>query len=116
MSESSPPSEIFRKRLVDAREMRKLTQAELAAKAKLPAGAISHFETGQRRPSFENLLKLADALSVTVDYLLGRKLEPEGAGEEAAALFRDLARASDADRELIRDLIRMRQSKPGKEG
>lgn len=113
MPESSPPSEIFRKRLLAAREMRELTQAQLAEKAGLPAAAISHFETGGRKPSFENLVKLAEALAVTTDYLFGRELEPEAAGEEAAALFRDLGRASEADRDLIRDLLKTRQKKKG---
>jgi transcriptional regulator with XRE-family HTH domain len=110
---STPPSEIFRKRLLQAREMRQLTQAELAAKAGLPPAAISHFETGGRKPSFENLVKLAEALSVTTDFLLGREPEPEAAGEEIAALFRDLGKASAADQEFIRDLLATRKKKRG---
>lgn len=113
VAKSSPPSEIFRKRLLAAREMRKLTQAQLGEKARLPAAAISHFETGGRKPSFENLVKLAEALSVTTDYLLGREFEPEAAGKEAVALFRGLDKASDADREFIRDLLKTRQRKRG---
>lgn len=33
---------------------------------------ISHFETGTRRPSFDNLVRLVNALDVSADYLLGR--------------------------------------------
>ncbi len=111
MTKSSPPSAIFRKRLLEAREMRKLTQAQLAEKAGLPAAAISHFETGERKPSFENLVKLAEALSVSADYLLGREREPQAAGEEATALFRDLAKASAADQEFIRDILKTRMKR-----
>ena len=113
MSKSTSPSETFRKRLLAAREMRQLTQAQLAEKAGLAAAAISHFETGGRKPSFENLVKVAEALSVTTDYLLGREKEPEAAGEEVAALFRDLGRASAADQEFIRDLLKTRKRKTG---
>ena len=49
-----------------------MSQADLADKTGLQPAAVSHFETGQRSPSFENLKKLADALSISVDYLLGR--------------------------------------------
>jgi len=63
---------IFQKRLVDARNMRELSQDELAKRAKLQATAISHFENGRRKPSFDNLKRLADALEVTSDYLMGR--------------------------------------------
>ncbi len=54
------------------RELRKLTQADLGARAGIGAASISHFETGQRTPSLESLVKLADALHVSVDALLGR--------------------------------------------
>lgn len=36
------------------------------------AASVSHFETGQRVPSLESLVKLADALEVSIDGLLGR--------------------------------------------
>ena len=65
-------TEIFRGRLRIAREKNSLTQAELAEKTGLPASSISHFEKGPRKPSFDNLRRLAAALNVTTDYLLGR--------------------------------------------
>jgi transcriptional regulator with XRE-family HTH domain len=54
------------------REMRSLTQAELGQRAGIAAASISHFETGQRAPSLESLVKVADALDASVDVLLGR--------------------------------------------
>lgn len=33
---------------------------------------IVHFETGIRLPSFKNLVRLADALGVSMDFLAGR--------------------------------------------
>ena len=58
--------------------MRELTQAQLAEKAGIPAGTISHFENEVRKPSFDNLVKLAEALAVTTDFLLGRETELTG--------------------------------------
>ena len=72
MPESTPPSALFPERLRSARDHRGLNQGELAKRSGLQATAISHFETGQRKPSFDNLRRLADALDVTTDYLLGR--------------------------------------------
>jgi transcriptional regulator with XRE-family HTH domain len=69
---STDPSEIFPARLKAARGKRGMDQEGLAKKARLNATAISHFETGRRKPSFDNLKRLAEALSVTTDYLLGR--------------------------------------------
>jgi transcriptional regulator with XRE-family HTH domain len=75
MPPSSPPSEVFPDRLRRAREYRGWSQGDLADKAKLQPSAISHFETGARKPSFDNLRLLADTLDVTTDYLLGRVAE-----------------------------------------
>lgn len=101
------PSEIFRRRLLEAREKSGLTQAQLAERAGMTAAAVSHFETGSRRPSFENLLRLAEALRVSTDYLLGRPVEM-GGGAELEALFRDLSQASEGDQDFIRDYLKMK--------
>jgi transcriptional regulator with XRE-family HTH domain len=74
-------------RIRDARERRGLKQVELAKRAGLQPSAISQFENGQREPSPENLCKLADALGVSVDYLLGRE-KPQPAGPQIEAVFR----------------------------
>lgn len=49
-----------------------MSQKTLAYTAGLPPSAISHFEIGNRRPRLENLIKIADALCISIDYLLGR--------------------------------------------
>ena len=61
------------------RELRNLTQSELGNRAGMGAASVSHFETGQRAPSLESLVKLADALEVSVDTLLGRAPVEAGA-------------------------------------
>src|SRR5437870_8712057 len=74
--ECQPMSSKFPDRLRSARQLRNLSQSELAEKANLQPSAISHFETGRRAPSFDNLKALSEALQVTTDYLLGRVDEP----------------------------------------
>ena len=69
---NNPATKLFLERLRTARNTRGLSQEALAEKAELQPSAISHFETGSRKPSFDNLRRLADALSVTTDYLIGR--------------------------------------------
>lgn len=108
MSQSSPPSPstVFPERLRTAREYRGLNQRELAVKAKMQASAISHFETGTRKPSFDNLRNLADALDVTTDYLLGRVSEfKDLAG--ADRLHRHYEALDGSDRKMADDLITM---------
>jgi transcriptional regulator with XRE-family HTH domain len=59
----------IRQGLRDCRELRGLSQSELAERTGLKPSAISHFETGQRAPSLANLVRLADALDVPLDTL-----------------------------------------------
>ena len=108
--------EIFSKRLRAARESKKLSQNELAEKAGFQPSAISHFETGNRSPSFANLKRLADALDITVDYLLGRAEEPQNPGLVAEQLFRHLEQMSPDDQETITKMAKMLANKNKKSG
>ena len=104
MTESSSRSEVFSDRLRAAREYRGLTQGELAKRTGLQPSAVSHFETGVRKPSFDNLRLLADKLDVTTDYLLGRVAEfKELAG--ADELHRHYNALKDSDRKFADELI-----------
>jgi len=67
---------------------------------------VSHFETGRRSPSFDNLRRLADALGVTTDYLLGREHDTSLAGPEVEQLFRDLGSMSPDDQKQIADMAK----------
>lgn len=106
MTDERPPSEIFPERLKAARELRKWSQSELGRHAGLPPSSIAHFETGSRKPSFDNLRRLANALAVTTDYLLGRVSQVDVA-READPLFRHVGKLSGQDRELARDFLDM---------
>ena len=75
MSENNQLQQLFSERLSTARDQRGLSQQDLAEASHLQATAISHYETGSRSPSIANLHALADALEVSVDYLLGREEE-----------------------------------------
>lgn len=71
-SPSQPQPGGVAKNLRTLREMRGLTQADLGARAKIAPASVSHFETSQRVPSLDSLVRLADALEVSTDVLLGR--------------------------------------------
>ena len=49
-----------------------LTQTGLAKAANITPAAISQFESGARKPSFDTVPNLANALKVTTDYLFGK--------------------------------------------
>lgn len=110
MPASSPTSAIFPERLRTAREYRGLTQGQLAERASLQPSAISHFETGARKPSFDNLRLLADTLDVTTDYLLGRVDEFKSLAG-ADKLHRHYENLQQEDRKFADELITLLASK-----
>lgn len=108
MTQETSPSDMFKERLKAARELRKLNQTELAQKAKLPASSIAHFEGGSRKPSFDNLRRLAAALEVTTDYLIGRTDDPSltpAVVEAEDPLFRHMSKLSAHDKRLAQDYV-----------
>lgn len=52
------------------RTVKKLTQADLAEMTGFAVSHISHLETGRKKVSLEALIRIANALGVTVDQLL----------------------------------------------
>lgn len=79
----------FAARLRELRKQKNLSQTELGHLAGLHYTHIGRFERGASRPSGDTLMRLAEALGVTSDYLL------EGATDAAA-------KAKFEDRELLR--------------
>ena len=98
------------------RKLRRMTQAEVATMAGMSSATISHFETGQREPGPANLVKLADALGVTTDFLLGRtELVPSG--PQMQALLRTAAKMTQQqlnELERFADFITGKARKGGK--
>lgn len=61
----------FNERLSMLLRRKELTQKELAEKAGVTEAAMSHYLKGDRTPRAAVLARIADALEVTTDYLLG---------------------------------------------
>jgi transcriptional regulator with XRE-family HTH domain len=100
-----------------ALDLRGLSKAKVAAESGLDPAVLSHFEAGTRKPSFENLKRLANALHVSTDYLLGRTATPD-ASTVAGQLHRDLDQLSADDLQLTEEfvgmLLKRGQEKKGK--
>ena len=61
--------------LKEIREEKNLQQKEIAKFLNRTPACISSWETGKTEPSIEDLVKLADLLEVSLDYLLSRTNE-----------------------------------------
>lgn len=122
--QEDPTMSIFAKRLSTARGMRGLSQKGLASKTGLQQVAISFFETGRRTPSLGNLRRLADALEVTTDYLMGRSDFAESPVQTLSSSLRNDRSLSSKDVKVLRRLVekimraknRQQQPRGGRKG
>lgn len=65
------------------RERSNLTQLELAKFLNVSNSTLSQYENGQRVPSDEIKIKIAEFFNVTIDYLLGQESKKnKGSSEE----------------------------------
>lgn len=105
------------KMLRTARKSNKLTMRELGEKVGVSESAISQYETGKREADFETIIKIAEVLDCSIDYLLGRTDQKEkpaptdGDGLDDKALeekFRQWFREQSPDRqkEVLFDLAK----------
>ena len=63
-------------RLKELRKARNLTQLRLAIDLNTNQNTISRYESGEREPSINELVKIADYFHVSIDYLVGRTENP----------------------------------------
>lgn len=65
--------EKFHEKLKVLRKKHGLTQQEIADLVHVNRVTYTNWEKGNREPNFEIVIKLADLLEVSVDWLFGRK-------------------------------------------
>lgn len=61
----------FSERLKELRKQAHLTQVELASKLGIVQSSYADWERGKKKPTQDNLVKIAQVLNVSVDYLVG---------------------------------------------
>ena len=62
----------FANRLTALRKEKKIAQNELAKIVGIHANVLGRYEREEAKPSIDMAVKLADALSVSLDYLVGK--------------------------------------------
>jgi transcriptional regulator with XRE-family HTH domain len=95
----------------------RITQTELARTAKLTPAAISQFESGARKPSFDALSKLAMSLKVTTDYLLGMKrpgYDDILADPKVSVMFRGIMELPENDKQTMLEFYEFLKNKTAK--
>ncbi len=63
---------MFSKRLNETRKLKHITAQQMADALSMGLRSYRNYESGNRFPSPETLIKIADILDVSIDYLMGR--------------------------------------------
>lgn len=89
-----------------ARKEKFLTQKELADASGLSVSAIKFFEQGRSEPNAGSIKKIAKALNVSIDYLVGRTDDPtpivvEHISSERVAFIDEVMKMPDQDLERL---------------
>ncbi len=71
-NDSNIVSEHLSRNMSHLRQARNLSQGALASLSGLPRSTVTHIESGSGNPSLRNLIKVADALRVSIEELLAR--------------------------------------------
>jgi transcriptional regulator with XRE-family HTH domain len=87
------------------RKKKELSQAELGKMIGTSGDVIGRYERGDISPSIEAVAKIADALEVSVDYLIGKtKMELD---KSAMRRFEDISTLSDENKNFVLNMIDM---------
>ena len=78
----------FSERLKKLRKDTGLTQVDVASKLGISQQAYASWERGVKKPTQDNLVKIAQILNVSVDYLVGNSQETLGELDNIELLFR----------------------------
>ena len=104
-------TEIFVARMRTLMELKGLSSSELADQSDLARSTLTQFLAGNTKPSADALVKLADMLDASIDYLLGRSDESELADllrhEKIVELVRMFAQLSVPDQQRVSEIIRL---------
>ena len=63
-------------RLEEIRKAKGISQLKLALELNTNQNTISRYETGEREPGINELIKIADYFNISIDYLLERTDNP----------------------------------------
>ncbi|MBN1185841.1 MAG: helix-turn-helix transcriptional regulator [Bacteroidales bacterium] len=87
----------FGERITYARKQKKMTQGDLGKVVGTSGDIIGKYERDEIKPSIDTAAKIADALSVTIDYLV-KDAEYQNIDNETLKRMKELERLSKEDK------------------
>lgn len=101
-------SEIF----VQMLQEKGLTAYGVAKKAGIPQGQMNQYKNGKRIPTAENLIKIADCVDCSIDYLLGRTKNELNEPEDEHRLIKAYRQLTDEGQRAILTTAELYASSP----
>ena len=100
-------------------QKKNVTAYQLAKKTGISNGLLSDYKTGAKKPSSENLKKIANYFNVTTDYLLG-KTEPTQEDEITFddftyAMHNETKNLTEEDKQALLDMAKIFKKRLDKE-
>ncbi|MFS9317828.1 helix-turn-helix transcriptional regulator [Streptococcus parasanguinis] len=93
----------FSERLKKLRKDTGLTQVDVASKLGISQQAYASWERGVKKPTQEKLVKIAQILNVSVDYLVGNSQETSDELDNIELLFRMNSKGlTDEEKEIFK--------------
>ena len=93
----------FSECLIEIRKKANFSQVEVAEKLGISQPAYASWERGVKKPTQENLIKIAQVLNVSVDYLVGNSEEKSDELENIELLFRMNSKGlTDEEKEIFK--------------
>lgn len=108
--------EEFGNRLKTSRKSKGIPQTKIADKIGITRQSMGNYETGRQYPTVEILIKIADYLGCSIDYLLGRVDTLTGMSKDDEEIIRNAERyrCNERTRALltpcIKDIIKICES------
>lgn len=90
----------FGQKVAFCRKEKKMSQAELGKLSGINGDIIGKYERDEMKPSIETAKKLADALEVSLDYLVGDR-DLKVLDKKTLQRLEDIAKLPEADRQNI---------------
>ena len=94
----------FGQRLIGLRKAKKLSQGDLAKQSGVSREMIGKYERGEAVPSIEAAKKIADALEVSLDYLVGASSQT-AFDKRTPDRIQDLEQLEENKKQTLYDLI-----------
>jgi len=102
----TPTYELFREHLILAREQKRLTQVELAAKLNKPQSFVSKYERGERRLDVLEFIDITRALGVDAKHFITKLKGQYEKKDLSEALYEELNELTDGQLRWIEAIIK----------